>query len=76
MLEFCTCHVTDCPHHPMTRKDDNCTACIEKNLREQEIPTCFHNMIGVQSDEKSTTPYSFYHFAKKVFEVEGEDGPS
>ena len=39
-VPFCTCKYTDCPNHP-TNHDKGCTPCIEKNLRQGEIPECF-----------------------------------
>jgi len=61
--EFCTCDSYDCDYHP--RKHNNeCTACIGKNLRNHEIPNCFFNSIGNEADVKSN--YSFYKFAEEV----------
>lgn len=38
--EFCTCSDLTCPNHP-ANSENGCTACIEKNLKAGEIPTCF-----------------------------------
>ncbi len=37
---FCTCTDFKCPLHP-TNHDKGCDPCISKNLRKDEIPTCF-----------------------------------
>ncbi|MCL1981996.1 MAG: GNAT family N-acetyltransferase, partial [Clostridiales bacterium] len=61
--EFCTCDCYECEFHP--RKHNNeCTACIGKNLSNHEIPNCFFSSIGNETDAKSN--YSFYKFAEKV----------
>jgi len=66
---FCTCQYLDCADHP-TKHDGSCNPCIEKNLREHEIPACFWNKIGDTATAKSD--YIFMRFAEKVIEVEGE----
>jgi hypothetical protein len=43
--------------------------CIEKNLREHEIPACFWKKIG--DNENAKSDYIFMRFAEKVIEVEG-----
>jgi hypothetical protein len=68
-MEFCTCDYFDCPFHPQ-KNNNECTACIEKNLKRHEIPACFYNKIGTKTDIKSD--YSFYKFAKKVIDCEIE----
>jgi len=63
----CTCEVFDCPAHP--RKHNNeCTPCIEKNLKNHEIPACFWNEIG--NTENAKSDYIFLKFAKKVIDFE------
>jgi hypothetical protein len=66
--ELCTCEKKDCPFHPQ-QNNGECTACIEKNLKRHEIPSCFHHKIGEKTDIESD--WSFYKFAKKVIEREG-----
>ena len=63
---FCTCTDLDCPLHP-TRHEKGCAPCIAKNLRQNEIPSCFFNKLG---REKKTSAYSFEDFATEVFERE------
>ncbi|MCL2573244.1 MAG: DUF6485 family protein [Defluviitaleaceae bacterium] len=65
---FCTCTYFECPEHPQ-KHEGSCTPCIEKNLREHEIPACFWNKIG--DTELAKSDYIFMKFAEKVFEVEG-----
>lgn len=47
---FCTCDDTSCPFNPsnpaQVEKGASCDACIVKNLRLGEIPSCFFNMVG------------------------------
>ena len=67
-LSFCTCRDLECPDHPQ-KHNGSCVPCIEKNLREHEIPACFWNKIGNNKAAKSD--YVFMRFAEKVIEVEG-----
>lgn len=39
-FDFCTCDNFNCVHHPKNT-DGSCTACVAKNLRNNEIPSCF-----------------------------------
>jgi hypothetical protein len=64
---FCTCEYKDCQYHP-TKHNNECTPCIEKNLKNHEIPACFWNKIGEESDIKSE--YSIRKFAEKVMACE------
>jgi len=66
-LSFCSCTYLDCPDHPQ-KHDGSCNPCIEKNLREHEIPACFWNKIG--ETENATSDYIFTRFAQKVMEIE------
>ena len=66
-LDFCTCPAKDCEFHP-TLHNNECTACIKKNLDQHEIPACFWFKIGDSADTASE--YSFKNFAQKVMEVE------
>lgn len=62
LSEFCTCTYTNCPHHPRNH-DEGCSKCIEKNLRQREIPYCFFLLLdGVETREGD----SFESFAKLV----------
>ena len=65
--KFCTCVSETCPHHPRNH-NYQCTACIEKSLRNHEIPICFFNEIGNGKPVKSN--YTFLKFAEKVMSVE------
>lgn len=40
----CLCTNLACPLHP-TKHDKGCTPCIQKNLRLEEMPTCFFNLV-------------------------------
>ncbi len=59
---FCTCNETGCPNHP-TNHDKGCTPCIEKNLREREIPACFFKKAG---GVKPTEGWHFEDFAALI----------
>lgn len=39
-FNFCTCDNFNCVHHPKNT-DGSRTACVAKNLRNNEIPSCF-----------------------------------
>ena len=39
---FCTCNDLACPLNPKNH-DKGCSPCIQKNLRQKEIPNCFSN---------------------------------
>lgn len=62
LSSFCTYKDLKCPLHP-TNHDKGCSLCINKNLKQKEIPNCFFNM--VEGTEK-TNGYSFYDFAEMV----------
>ena len=61
-VPFCTCTDTGCPFHP-SNHDKGCTPCIAKNLREQEIPSCFFKAIDTP---KPTAGWRFENFAALV----------
>ena len=63
--EFCTCDDFACPHHPRN-SGSGCTACIEKNLKCLEIPSCFFNNIG--KEPEASSEWTYKEFAKKVME--------
>ena len=60
---FCTCEYRECQHHPH-RHGYECTACVEKNLCNLEIPACFFYKIGAEGGADS--PYTFLRFAEQV----------
>ena len=64
--KFCTCTDLDCPFHP-TNHDKGCAPCIAKNLKEDEIPSCFFNKVDKDYDGGS---YHFEDFARLVTEKE------
>lgn len=39
-FDFCTCDNFNCVHHPKNT-DGTCTACVAKNLKNNEIPSFF-----------------------------------
>ncbi len=39
-FDFCICYNFNCVHHPKNT-GGSCTACVAKNLRNNEIPSCF-----------------------------------
>ena len=61
--DFCTCKDLNCPYHS-SKHNGECTPCILKNLKQHEIPACFWDKIGDDSNAKSE--YTFLKFAKKV----------
>ena len=67
--EFCTCEHIRCPRH-LCNSEDGCTSCIEKNLREHEIPNCFFNNAGLSKDRKD----DYYEtFARMILDNEKKD---
>ncbi len=63
-IEFCTCTQTKCRWHPKNHTD-GCTPCIQKNLKNGEIPSCFFNLTGKANQRKGDT---IEDFAKLVLE--------
>lgn len=62
-FDFCTCENFNCVHHPKNA-DGTCTACVAKNLRNNEIPSCFFNKAdGI----KKRTKYKFEDFAEVIY---------
>lgn len=59
---FCTCTDLKCPLHP-TNHDRGCAPCIAKNLKDNEIPSCFFKKAapGYKPDS-----YFFEDFADAV----------
>ncbi|MBR3974173.1 MAG: hypothetical protein IKJ99_09530 [Oscillospiraceae bacterium] len=66
--EFCTCNEYSCPNHPRNH-DLGCTLCIQKNLREKEIPACFFRDID---HPKPTKNYHYQDFAALVAAAQAE----
>ncbi|MCL2578428.1 MAG: DUF6485 family protein [Oscillospiraceae bacterium] len=66
-ITFCTCPDLGCAHHP-SRHGDGCTPCVEKNLRDHEIPACFWFKIGREGSAESD--YTFQKFAQAVVAAE------
>lgn len=67
--EFCTCTDYSCPCHPVNH-DQGCNLCIQKNLAQKEIPSCFFHSID---HPKSTKDWYYKDFATLVEEAE-KDG--
>ncbi len=63
-IKFCTCGDLQCPYHPTNHKE-GCTLCIEKNLREKEIPSCFFKMVN--EDISNQKEFTFEAFAEFVY---------
>ncbi len=61
---FCTCEDTECKLNPANH-EHGCDPCIQKNLREGEIPTCFFKAISEDISEIKT--FSNEEFAEHVF---------
>lgn len=59
---FCTCENLNCPLHP-TKHNKGCAPCISKNLRLNEIPNCFFNLIP---NAEKRNGDSFEDFAQMV----------
>lgn len=62
---FCTCKNLKCPLHP-TKHEKGCAPCISKNLRLQEIPNCFFNLIDHSNKRNGDT---FQDFAKIFYDI-------
>ena len=60
--EYCTCTDYKCPCHPVNH-DHGCDLCIQKCLRQKEIPSCFFRDIGC---EKPTPDWRYQDFAATV----------
>lgn len=71
LSSFCTYTFTNCALHPQNH-DNGCSLCISKNLKNEEIPNCFFNMVD-GFDNRSG--YKFKDFAEsvlnKLLECEG-----
>ncbi len=67
-VDFCTCTATTCPNHP-SNHDMGCTPCIEKNLKNHEIPGCFFRAAG---GVKPTKDWYFEDFAALINSLKKE----
>lgn len=62
-FDFCTCDNFNCVHHPKNT-DGTCTECVAKNLKNNEIPSCFFNKAdGIKKRAK----YKFEDFAEVIY---------
>lgn len=52
---FCCCSEVKCPYHP-SNHDNGCDPCIKKNLKNNEIPSCFFH--AVNDDTSELTDFS------------------
>ncbi len=61
---FCTCRDRECPHNPNNHDIGccSCDACIEKNLSQGEIPSCFFRK--VKDDLSGLSEFTFESFVK------------
>ena len=64
--EFCTCTDYKCPCHPVNH-EQGCNLCIQKNLKQKEIPRCFFHDIAC---EKPTSDWHYQDFARLVEKAE------
>ena len=66
---FCTCDDLACPMNPANPKNRErgagCDACIVKNLRLGEIPSCLFNMVGDISDWHDFSVRGFVRFCNE-----------
>lgn len=53
-FDFCTCDNFNCVHHPKNT-DGTCTACVAKNLKNNEIPSCFFSIKPTESKSAQNT---------------------
>ncbi|MEX1377821.1 MAG: DUF6485 family protein [Eubacteriales bacterium] len=59
---FCTCKDMDCKLNPCNH-ELGCTPCIQKNLKNGEMPSCFFNLVNDDlSDVHEFTIDSFVRF--------------
>ena len=62
-VDFCTCKDHTCPLNQVNH-DKGCSSCIEKNLNDDEIPSCF--FIKVNGELKGIKDFSIDGFATVV----------
>lgn len=64
LSDFCTCQNFGCPLHP-TKHDKGCAPCIAKNLKLQEIPNCFFQLV---KNHETRNGGSFEDFSQLVLQ--------
>lgn len=67
-VPFCTCKDTACRFHPVNHSD-GCSPCIEENLKNGEMPSCFINKAGL---ERRREGYFIEDFSRAVLKKTGE----
>ena len=65
-VAFCTCKHHECPHNPVNH-DKGCTPCIESNLKQKKLPSCFFHSLPHLESRKGDT---YHDFAELVLENE------
>ena len=68
---FCTCTDRECPLNPVNH-DKGCAPCIAKNLKRNEIPSCFFNKVDPDTAREG---YLFKDFAEAVLKQKKEEQP-
>jgi len=58
---FCTCKDINCPIHPL-KLGKGCDPCIQKNLMQGEIPSCFFRAVSDNLD--GLEEYTFESFVR------------
>ena len=69
---FCSCTDLSCLCHP-SRHSLGCTPCIQKNLRQGEIPSCFFKKVD---DGAKPEAYFFENFADWVKQHPKKENPA
>ncbi len=69
---FCTCRDRECIHNPNNSDTSicHCDGCIEKNLSNGEIPSCFFRKIN--DDLSEISEFTFESFVKFWIENKGK----
>lgn len=55
-VEHCSCNDSSCKMHP-SNHEKGCTPCIESNLKNGEIPSCFFNAVDENIAKLKTFTY-------------------
>lgn len=45
MEHFCTCHVKQCPKHPLNH-NNGCDPCMQDNIAKGKMPTCMFKAVS------------------------------
>ena len=69
MEHFCTCPASGCGHHPANHQS-GCDPCIQKNLRQGEIPSCF--FLQVSKDVDNLQEYTMESFVRFYLKHKGD----